>query len=217
MTEAEWLACSDPWKMLKCLRNQKGWTREWNKRLFGWLGKKNILVNDRKLQMLVIAYCRHHHKLLTDERDKRALKISESYAEGLVGIHEVAEAIMSCSTFGGIGCTPSLIFNAAVACFIPHEKLADQSRAEYALERIQHAVALIAVSPDGNFTRQLSEEERSKTRDILTAEANVVVNLLHETIGNPFRPVTLNPSWLTSTVLALANGIYKERAFDHSS
>ena len=32
--------------------------------------------------------------------------------------------------------------------------------------------------------------------------------------GNPFRPITLNPSWLTSTVLALANGIYEEKAFD---
>jgi len=32
--------------------------------------------------------------------------------------------------------------------------------------------------------------------------------------GNPFRPVTLEPSWLTSTVLTLAEGIYAERAFD---
>jgi hypothetical protein len=32
--------------------------------------------------------------------------------------------------------------------------------------------------------------------------------------GNPYRPVALNPSWLTSTVLALANGIYNEKAFD---
>ncbi|HEV3436705.1 MAG TPA: hypothetical protein VG122_05060, partial [Gemmata sp.] len=32
--------------------------------------------------------------------------------------------------------------------------------------------------------------------------------------GNPFRPITINSSWLTSTVLALANGIYEEKAFD---
>ena len=38
--------------------------------------------------------------------------------------------------------------------------------------------------------------------------------LAREIFGNPFRPVTLNPAWLTSTVLALANGIYSERAFD---
>ena len=32
--------------------------------------------------------------------------------------------------------------------------------------------------------------------------------------GNPFRPVAFDPSWLTSTVRALAEGIYEDRAFD---
>ena len=32
--------------------------------------------------------------------------------------------------------------------------------------------------------------------------------------GNPFRPVSVDPSWLTSTVGALANGVYADRAFD---
>jgi hypothetical protein len=37
--------------------------------------------------------------------------------------------------------------------------------------------------------------------------------LLRDIFGNPFRPVTLNPAWLTSTVVQLAEGIYQERAF----
>ena len=32
--------------------------------------------------------------------------------------------------------------------------------------------------------------------------------------GNPFRPVTLDPAWLTATVKQLAEAIYEERAFD---
>jgi hypothetical protein len=32
--------------------------------------------------------------------------------------------------------------------------------------------------------------------------------------GNPFRPVAFDPAWRTSDVLALARGIYDERAFD---
>jgi hypothetical protein len=32
--------------------------------------------------------------------------------------------------------------------------------------------------------------------------------------GNPFRPVTAAPAWLTLAVRALARGIYEERAFD---
>jgi hypothetical protein len=32
--------------------------------------------------------------------------------------------------------------------------------------------------------------------------------------GNPFRTIAVEQSWLTSTVVALADGIYQERAFD---
>jgi hypothetical protein len=45
-------------------------------------------------------------------------------------------------------------------------------------------------------------------------ESRIVAALLAEIVGNPFRPVSLNPAWLTSDVLALARGIYEERAFD---
>ncbi len=37
---------------------------------------------------------------------------------------------------------------------------------------------------------------------------------LRDIIGNPFRPVTADPAWLTSDVVALAHGIYEEKAFD---
>jgi hypothetical protein len=36
---------------------------------------------------------------------------------------------------------------------------------------------------------------------------------IRDIFGNPFRPASLDPSWLTSTVLALAEGIYQDRAF----
>jgi hypothetical protein len=42
------------------------------------------------------------------------------------------------------------------------------------------------------------------------AEAGLVRDLF----GNPFRPVSLDPSWRTSNVVALAGGIYADRAFD---
>ncbi|AWM35790.1 hypothetical protein C1280_01280 [Gemmata obscuriglobus] len=38
--------------------------------------------------------------------------------------------------------------------------------------------------------------------------------LIRCVFGNPFRPVTAEPGWLTSDVVALATGIYAERAFD---
>ncbi len=39
-------------------------------------------------------------------------------------------------------------------------------------------------------------------------------DVLREVFGNPFRPAALAPAWLTSDVVALARGIYEERAFD---
>jgi len=38
--------------------------------------------------------------------------------------------------------------------------------------------------------------------------------LLRDIFGNPFRPVAVDPAWLTSAVVALAGGIYADRAFD---
>ncbi len=43
---------------------------------------------------------------------------------------------------------------------------------------------------------------------------SVLCDLIREVFGNPFRPVALDPAWLTSDVLALARGIYTDRAFD---
>jgi hypothetical protein len=40
------------------------------------------------------------------------------------------------------------------------------------------------------------------------------VSTLLRDIFNPFHPIPVNPTWQTSTVLALAQGIYQDRAFD---
>ena len=46
------------------------------------------------------------------------------------------------------------------------------------------------------------------------AEYRWQCRVFRDIFGNPFRPVSLNAEWLTSTVVALAEGIYAERAFD---
>lgn len=38
--------------------------------------------------------------------------------------------------------------------------------------------------------------------------------LRHDIFGNPFRPVELDPRWITSTVFDISQAIYQERAFD---
>jgi hypothetical protein len=48
----------------------------------------------------------------------------------------------------------------------------------------------------------------------LGLSARSQAQLLRDIFGNPFRSVAIEPEWLTSTVVALAEGIYSEKAFD---
>jgi hypothetical protein len=41
--------------------------------------------------------------------------------------------------------------------------------------------------------------------------------LVRDIFGNPFRPMTLDPEWRTSTTVVLAAGMYKSRDFDAMS
>src|SRR5262245_9901170 len=59
-------------------------------------------------------------------------------------------------------------------------------------------------------TQDFDAKCKSLRNKTLLAQATV----LRDIFGNPFRPVSVDPAWLTSDVLALARGIYDERAFD---
>ncbi|MBL8799394.1 MAG: hypothetical protein JNM56_36260 [Planctomycetia bacterium] len=45
-------------------------------------------------------------------------------------------------------------------------------------------------------------------------ETNFQSHIIRDVLCNPFRPVTVDSSWLTPTVVSLATAIYEERAFD---
>jgi len=49
--------------------------------------------------------------------------------------------------------------------------------------------------------------------DAREAEKQAVASLLREVVSNPFRTITPDTTWLTSTVTHLANTIYTDRAF----
>ena len=61
---------------------------------------------------------------------------------------------------------------------------------------------------------ELAEEDsegHSKVYEEIARRQNL---LIRDIFGNPFRPVTLDPRWLTSTVLDLARIIYDERVYE---
>ncbi len=88
---------------------------------------------------------------------------------------------------------------------------------------------------DGIISRSQVEEhfetaQRGNGRDVEFSQGETVLYLnqaiisganqknlaaaLRDIFGNPFRPITLDPSWLTPTVKALAQTIYANRTFD---
>lgn len=65
MSEAEWLACTDPTPMLEFVRTQR-------------------TASERKLRLFAAACCRRAFNLLIDKYSRKALTIAERYADGEV-------------------------------------------------------------------------------------------------------------------------------------
>lgn len=51
-------------------------------------------------------------------------------------------------------------------------------------------------------------------QDAWNRERRIQAHILHDVVGNPFRPLTLDPRWQSSTVLDLARTIYEDRVFE---
>jgi hypothetical protein len=65
-----------------------------------------------------------------------------------------------------------------------------------------------------NFARYLSEVRSSWRGDPFKTELWNSHLIAQDIFGNPFRPVPIDPTWLTSDVVTLTHGIYDEKAFD---
>jgi hypothetical protein len=72
-------------------------------------------------------------------------------------------------------------------------------------------VAAISTSTHKAAAPELPDADRLPAA---LAECEAQAVLLREMFGNPFRPVTIDPTWLTPKVVDLARQLYEEQGFD---
>jgi hypothetical protein len=190
MTEAEWLACRDPDRMLKSMRYQ---------------------VARRKYYLYAIACCSRIEDLLQDNESRQLLTLTERYAEKLIDDRELYRGHRACfDSARSQQCLSAHVAGLAVS------HLGDSNPRHAAIgsaRAVSEVVAYKAVSPDDGMP-YAEAYETVAFKTAAAAERAEQANLLREILGYPFHETTADPSWLTSTVTSLAQAIYADRAFD---
>jgi hypothetical protein len=161
------------------------------------------MVSDRKMRLYAVACCRQLCCPLFGELNLAAIQTAENHAEGLASDSELQDAgaaaldeyrrLVEIHGFGQLGGTDNPVAYLTCGDGTTAALLVPEFAARLAAEDSYH---------DVGWTPGY-EAERAKQSA-----------LLRDLIGNPFRPVTLQSDWLTTIVLALAQGINDERAFD---
>jgi hypothetical protein len=156
-------------------------------------------VSNRKLRLFAVACCRRIWHLLPDEPCRHAVEVSETFAEGKASKKDLAVAaaiIQSSKT--------SHVYKAAKCC---------------AYQKAYSAATQVAVYSPAAFAAPLwgTDSVNHRWGEAISTEKRGLVAPLDDIFGNPFRPVTLDPSWLAwndRIIPTLAQAIYDHRAFD---
>jgi hypothetical protein len=189
MTEAEWLECTDLFPMLLFLQGK---------------------ASDRKLRLFGCACCHRISALDCDPQIQKALEVAERFADGKATIEERERA------------------NHSARIAVEDERIPSQHRRPrfqrntinfYARQAVcwllsGYLASWQASTEATKAMRAANNGDSSATEDVVSRERLVQANLLRDIFGNPFRPITIATRWLTPSVVALAQAIYNERAFD---
>jgi hypothetical protein len=192
MTEAEWLACDDPEAILN------------------YICRSESL---RKLRLLACGLCRQNWDRFPHRTCQEAVETSERFAEGAATGHALSQAAWRAE---------GIIFaiDGKVAKY-QQEQRAIQSGWLAPEDAIEDGYV---INPSG---RRVSYSDARRMAEVAErvafGRAGALMRpcrelfdriVIRDVFGNPFRPVAVDPHWLTSDVVALARGIYDERAFD---
>ena len=192
MTESRWLSCTDPMPMLDFLKGK---------------------ASDRKLRLFAVACSRRIWDLITHEVSRKAVQTAEAYADDRVSLKELNVTFRAADRVesNAVDILPGVehAFAASAARLAAHPEIrgladgtADAARMAAAFSKVKRKHEKIGIDFGEHYLREEPNEESDQCV------------LLRDIFGNPFRPIILDPSWLTPTVKALAQSIYDDRDFD---
>ncbi len=188
MTEQEWLTATEPWGMIDFARGA---------------------ASKRKMRLFTCACCRQALNPFAPRLVERAVDAAEAFVDGEISAATleqvraaVARAFAGASDDAartGSGYLMHLLDACLSACR-PGD--ATQAALDAALATARAAADVPWPATSGARTPEFVAELANQTE------------LLRDIFGNPFRSVEFHLEWFTSDVLALARGIYTDRAFD---
>jgi len=225
MTEAEWLACTDPTPMIRILKLERRGSC-------------------RKLRLFGAACCRRVFRFVNDERTTQVVEAAEGYADGWIGVTDLRAAHRSsctlCEEHHSIPNPDSprsvnVHANLAVAAnwvsaddasFRTHDHMNGLVPGGYyatAAGYISGAAcdAIFYGTYDGADAFELVVQRNvdrlpTSADHIWAVEREAQSGLLRCVVGNPFRPrPSIHSAWLAwkdGTVHRLAEVIYNERS-----
>ena len=144
-----------------------------------------IRLSDRKLRLFCCACCYRYTTAFDDPSTHDAAVLLERYADGLIGESERLY--------------PNTFSHNSLIC--------DMWGGDAYRSALRATDRIVG---DVGYQFNHGPQRERAVRSELEAQAT----LLRDIFGNPFRLLAVDLAWLTSTVVALAEGIYAERAFD---
>jgi hypothetical protein len=199
VTEAEWMAGVDPAP------------------LWEFISRK---VGQRKLRLFACACCRRIWHLFADQRSRWAVEVGERLADGLTEEQEAKAAYFGADAALAESKEVVKAVTAAAAdqVLLPGDALSFYCLAWYYSALALEAERLVAEGAGPDALERWSEEKTETdwtTPGWVEPEASAsICQALREIVGNPFRPVSVNPVWLTPGVVELARTMYEGRGFE---
>ena len=186
MTEADWLAATDPAPMLEHLRGT---------------------ASDRELRLFAVGAFRQTFGLHIDPNNRDTVRLAELVAEGLEHPDELTSTYRLAWNRVPLQ-TSDLSVDATRAAGRTVER-----EAFHAAERVITEIICMRADEGEESAPPGTDQEVAYFQGRERGELEIS-SLLRCIFGNPFRPVAFDPRWRAETAVALAGGIYDGRHFD---